>query len=274
MVYLFTMVPDYTATVQHFTGFAATYNTYRPSPPLELGEILPRLAGVKSPELVIDLGCGTGLSTRFWAEVAGQVIGIDPSPDMLQMAVRMTQSPRLAYLRGYAHQTGLLDGCADIVTCSQSFHWMEPQSTLDEIARLLRPGGIFAAYDYLHFPLLPDWRAETAYAAFQARAHTLEERHQTARDVPRWDKERHLQRIQESGHFRFTRILYLHQVVQGNAETLVGGALSYGCVQSLLAAGITPDELELEAFRAEAQRWLGDELRPWLWSYQVCIGIK
>ena len=37
---------------------------------------------------------------------------------------------------------------ADIVTCSQSFHWMEPEPTLAEIARILRPGGVFAAYDY------------------------------------------------------------------------------------------------------------------------------
>src|SRR4051794_19046780 len=49
---------------------------------------------------------------------------------------------------GVAHQTGLPDGCADIVTAAQSLHWMEPTATLAEIARILRPGGLFAAYDY------------------------------------------------------------------------------------------------------------------------------
>ncbi len=40
------------------------------------------------------------------------------------------------------------EGTAGIVTCAQSFHWMEPESTFIEVARILRPGGVFAAYDY------------------------------------------------------------------------------------------------------------------------------
>jgi len=44
--------------------------------------------------------------------------------------------------------TDLPDGCADIVTCSQSLHWMVPESTFAEVARILRPGGVFATYDY------------------------------------------------------------------------------------------------------------------------------
>lgn len=32
-------------------------------------------------------------------------------------------------------------------TVAQALHWMEPASTLAEVARILRPGGVFAAYD-------------------------------------------------------------------------------------------------------------------------------
>ena len=39
--------------------------------------------------------------------------------------------------QGYAHATGLPDAFADVVVCSQSFHWMEPESTLQEIGRIL-----------------------------------------------------------------------------------------------------------------------------------------
>jgi SAM-dependent methyltransferase len=35
-----------------------------------------------------------------------------------------------------------------LVTCSQSLHWMEPEPTFAEVARILRRGGVFAAYDY------------------------------------------------------------------------------------------------------------------------------
>ena len=40
---------------------------------------------------------------------------------------------------GYA--TGLADACADIVTCAQSLHWMQPDVTFKEVDRILRPGG-------------------------------------------------------------------------------------------------------------------------------------
>src|SRR3984893_18785877 len=72
--------------------------------------------------------------------------------DMRTQAIRKIEhhpyAAHIAYREGVAHRTGLPDGCADIVTCAQSLHWMEPTSTLAEVARILRPGGLFAAYDY------------------------------------------------------------------------------------------------------------------------------
>ncbi|MGH7866895.1 MAG: class I SAM-dependent methyltransferase, partial [Candidatus Dormibacteraceae bacterium] len=44
--------------------------------------------------------------------------------------------------------TGLPEACADVVTCVQAFHWMDPEIVLPEVARILRPGGVFAAVDY------------------------------------------------------------------------------------------------------------------------------
>ena len=52
------------------------------------------------------------------------------------------------YREAFAHDTGLEDNCADAVTCSQSLHWMEPEPALTEVARILSPGRIFAAYEY------------------------------------------------------------------------------------------------------------------------------
>jgi ubiquinone/menaquinone biosynthesis C-methylase UbiE len=81
----FTTIPP---SAKRFTGFAGAYDKYRPTPPEVLGTILTRFTQVSVPQLVIDLGCGTGLSTRFWAERATQVIGVDPSMDMLQQVER------------------------------------------------------------------------------------------------------------------------------------------------------------------------------------------
>jgi len=84
-------------TVERFAGFAGVYNQYRPNPPAELGEILTHMINMPVPALVVDLGCGTGLSTRFWAERACQIIGIDPSEEMLAVARACTGATNIAY---------------------------------------------------------------------------------------------------------------------------------------------------------------------------------
>src|SRR3954451_9435306 len=126
-------------------GFASRYDRYRPRPPRPLLAVLCRYARVERPALVVDLGCGTGLSTRVWSGVAERAIGVEPNSAMLAAA---PPEPGVEYREAFAQDTGLGDGCADIVTCSQSLHWMDPEPTFAEAARIMRTGGVFAAYDY------------------------------------------------------------------------------------------------------------------------------
>ena len=74
--------PDFAGNIARFTGFAALYNECRPGPPAVLGDLLRNLAHAARPSLVVDLGSGTGLSTRFWADQAEAVVGIEPTADM------------------------------------------------------------------------------------------------------------------------------------------------------------------------------------------------
>ena len=77
---------DLSPNAGRFTAFADLYDRVRPSPPAVLAELLCRYAQQGRPSLVVDLGCGTGLSTRWAAGWADAVIGIDPSADMLRSA--------------------------------------------------------------------------------------------------------------------------------------------------------------------------------------------
>lgn len=122
------------ANLQRFTGFAGTYDQYRPALPLVIREILAQLAGNAPPLRVIDLGAGTGLSTRLWKGFDAAVIGIEPSADMRgAFAQAQALDPGLSNLQcqeGTSTKTGLPDACADIVTVSQALHWMEPEPTV------------------------------------------------------------------------------------------------------------------------------------------------
>jgi len=267
------MSTDFAPTIKRFSGFADLYDRCRPAPPPTILDVLCLLANVERPTLVVDLGCGTGLSTRAWSGRAAQVIGVDPSADMLQQAVATTCEPNVTYRTGFSHATDLPDGCADIVTCAQSFHWMEPESTLAEVARVLRPGGVFAACDHDFWPLVAPWEAALALHAFGQRIRELEEREQVSADVPRWEKSGHLERIEASGRFRYTREILLHHVEKGNAERLVGLALSQGGVQTLLKAGMSEADLGIDQLRIEAVSLLSDEPQPWYWGVRVCVGV-
>ena len=259
-----------------FSRVAEHYDTFRPSTPPVLPGLLTRLAEVTIPSLVIDLGSGSGLSTFIWAEQAKAVIGIEPNNDMLQVArkkLRPFPSTSLSFQQGLASQTGLRSGCADIVTCSQSFHWMEPVSTLAEIYRILRPGGVFAAYDYQWPPTL-NWQAEIAFNAFIDRAWALKEQRGFVQNYPIWPQNRELQPLQASGHFRYTKELWLHQVEMGNADRFIGLALSNGVIQDLQKGLLNAEEIGLPSFMQIAQQAIGRQPVPWFFSYHVRIGIK
>lgn len=269
-------LPDtaFAANQERFTGFADIYNENRPQPPAELADLLGRLAQVQRPGLVVDLGCGTGLSTRYWGDKANRVIGVDPTESMLNQARQHPATqPSISYRTGFAHATGLAAGEADIVTCSQSLHWMDPMPTFAEAARILRPGGVFAGYDNDWPPTTTQWEVDAAYTAMLARVHVLENELGLNRDLKHWEKPGHLGRMQASGSFRYTTEVLVHQRDLGTAARLIGLVLSMGNVQALLKHGLAESEFGLDRLRALAGQLLGGEPKPWHWSYRVRVGV-
>lgn len=74
-----------------FTGFANVYESARPSVPLYPVQMVVNYFD-KTPDRVVDLGCGTGLSTLIWKEHAKEVVGIEPSDDMRAKLCLQTKS--------------------------------------------------------------------------------------------------------------------------------------------------------------------------------------
>src|SRR5439155_26624120 len=96
----------------------------RPMPPDGLGSLLCSYVGGRAG-LVIDLGSGTGLSSRWAAGWADEVVGIEPGEDMRRAAEAVVGARNMSFRSGWGHQTGMPDGCADGMIAVQSFHWME-----------------------------------------------------------------------------------------------------------------------------------------------------
>ena len=263
-----------TETSEIWTGKATSYDRARPTPPLALLELLTQLIHQPHPAMVVDLGSGTGLSTAIWGERAQQVIGIEPNADMRKEAARKVEghpyAAHIEYREGVAHQTGLPDGCADIVTAAQSFHWMEPTATLAEIARILRPGGLFAAYDY-DWPPIFHWELDLLAQEIGSRLVELVRERGLTQNLKIWPKDRHLDRMRESAHFRFTREVFLHHTEQGDAARLLEMMRSNAFSSQFQ---FTEQEIGFDRFSSAAFQYLGSEAIPWYVSYRVRIGIK
>jgi SAM-dependent methyltransferase len=265
-------------SISRYSGsFPETYDRYRPRPPVELVDLLSLLSQSTRPRLVVDLGSGTGLSTRVWHGRADRVIGVEPNPDMRRVAERAAtalQPPALLeYRAGLSTDTGLPDACADVVTCSQSFHWMEPVGTLAEVARILRSGGVFAAYDY-DWPPTIQWQVEVAFRSLHRRLKELEAAHGIREELSNWPKQQHLERMRASGHFRFVNEIFLHHVEHGDTERLLGLAMSHASAAVLRARGVDDATIGLDQLAATAREILGDAIVPWYYGYRIRIGIK
>jgi ubiquinone/menaquinone biosynthesis C-methylase UbiE len=257
-----------------WTGKASSYDRARPTPPPALLDLLTQLIDMPHPSLVVDLGSGTGLSTAIWGERAERVIGIEPNADMRKEAARKVEDHQnkahIEYREGLAHQTGLPDGCADIVTAAQSFHWMEPTAALAEIARILRPGGLFAAYDY-DWPPAIHWELDRLAQEVTLRLVELVRERGLAHTLKIWPKNKSLDPLRESAHFRFTREVFLHHIEQGDAarflEMMRSNALSH-------QFQFTEQEISFDRLRQAALQHIGSEPISWYVSYRVRVGIK
>jgi len=124
------------ANEQRFTGLATAYERGRPDYPSEAFAAM--VAGLARPIRAVDVGCGTGISTRRLAEFADLVTGVDPNREMLDAAQR--HSPG-RWVCAPAERTGLEQSSFELVLVAQAFHWFEANAALAEFHRLLVPRG-------------------------------------------------------------------------------------------------------------------------------------
>jgi SAM-dependent methyltransferase len=253
-------------------GFPDFYDANRPSPPVVLLDALARYGGGKL-DLVLDLGSGTGLSARAWASRAVEVVGVEPNEAMRAVALARTSQTNIRYLAAFADETGLPDASADLVTCSQSFHWMEREPVLAEAARVLRPGGVFAAYDYDTPPLVHP-EIDAAFLEHLERRRRFRDEHKVEAGWTRTLKSSHLDVIRESGHFGQAREAVFHDEAEVDAEAIIGLARSLGLVSELIALGATEEELGLTALEETTRRILGERMATWVVGYRVRLGVK
>lgn len=263
---------DKQKNADRFTGFAEIYENARPKVPEYPVKVVCSYLG-KSPETVVDMGCGTGLSTVVWEKVCENVIGIEPSGDMIKIA-RNKQSDKIRFIQAFSDNTGLEENNADAVICSQSFHWMEPVATLKEVNRILRKGGVFATID-CDWPPVTKWEAEKAYMTLYKKLKEIEKSSDAIKDsFVRYNKDKHLANIKESGYFRYAREILFTNTEQCSAERFINILLSQGSMQEVLKKSPQLVEKDIAEFKQHIKTLFGEQNFEIDFCYRMRIGIK
>jgi ubiquinone/menaquinone biosynthesis C-methylase UbiE len=136
-----------------FGPAAEAYERFRPTYPRAA---VVWLAG-EAPRRVLDVGAGTGKLTRVLLEAGHEVVAVEPDESM--RATFATLLPEVELAAGSAEELPLPDSSVDVVVAAQAFHWFDLERAFPEIARVLRPGGIFGVLANLRDESVP-WVAE------------------------------------------------------------------------------------------------------------------
>ncbi|GAA1040368.1 class I SAM-dependent methyltransferase [Virgisporangium ochraceum] len=122
-----------------FGSAADLYDAHRPGYPADA----VRWALGAGPLRVADLHAGTGILSRLLRDLGHRVVAVEPDDRMRDRLTRT--SPGVEALDGTAEAVPLPDASVDAVVAGQAYHWFDPERAHPEIARVLRPGGVFAA---------------------------------------------------------------------------------------------------------------------------------
>jgi len=122
-------------STQRFGTRAKAYAAFRPSYPPSA--IDAALAGLGDPRAltIADIGAGTGISSRLFADSGVHVIAIEPNGPMREAA---EPHARIEWRDGTAAQTGLPDASVDAAVACQAFHWFANAEAMHELRRIAR----------------------------------------------------------------------------------------------------------------------------------------
>ena len=218
-----------------FGKTAADYARYRAGYPDWLFERLMRRGLVRPGMRALDLATGTGYLARGLAQRGLTVTGLDVSADMVAAAKGLDEAQGLAidYVVGRAEETRLPAASFDLVTAATCWHWFDRARAVQEVLRLLKPGGwlVICSLDWL--PLGDN---------LVARTEAIVQRHN-----PEWPyggldgMQRHAVRDVRSGGFQSVEtfsvdieIAYSHEGWRGRmrASAPISGSLGAEQVQA------------------------------------------
>ena len=120
---------------ESFGAAAERYDRSRPSYP---GDLIDHVVGEHPDRLrILDVGCGTGISSRLLAERGARVLGLEADERMAEVARRRGTEVEVAKFEAWDPAGRVFDR----ITAGQAWHWVDPVTGATKAAEILDPGG-------------------------------------------------------------------------------------------------------------------------------------
>ena len=147
------------ATIRLFeeAAHAAAYAAFRPTYPRAVLDVISSFIKRNFGPgfgVAVDVGCGSGQSTFFLSDLFQKVVGVDISAAQIANArakcstKQLPNAKQVEFKTGSAQELPVETSSADLVTCAQAWHWLDPEVLYVEAKRVLRPRGCLAVYGY------------------------------------------------------------------------------------------------------------------------------
>ncbi len=133
-----------------FSNRSNLYAKVRPRYPQELFTFLASLCD--DGQSAWDVACGNGQAAVDLAEHFDEVYATDVSEEQIAHAHK---NPKVKYSVQPAEGTNFAENQFDLVGVAQALHWFDYDLFWDEVKRVLKPDGIFAAWGYSWFSINP-----------------------------------------------------------------------------------------------------------------------
>ncbi len=132
-----------------FDEIAAEYDRHRPAYPDELIDEACRVAGIRSGDLVLEVGCGSGQLTRCLAGRGLRVTALEPGINLISLARQNLEgAEEVEFVNAQFEGAQLPRERFLAVFSASAFHWVDPAVSWQRAADVLAPGGTLALVQY------------------------------------------------------------------------------------------------------------------------------
>lgn len=134
------VIKDDTKNRNSFGSLSSDYDKVRRGYPDSVFSYLIKRSRHLDGVRTLDLGCGTGISTRELHVHGFDAVGIDKEEKMVSLA--RSKHDKIRYEVGSAKKLPFPEGSFDVVTAFTSFHWFDDATSVENIIRVLKPEGL------------------------------------------------------------------------------------------------------------------------------------